>query len=87
MKYRDRIDIISRILEVANGGGATKAKMMYKGFLSYSQLREYLTVLTNNDLLSYDEDTQTFKTTEKGLRFLHTYNQLGDVMNAQQQQI
>ena len=33
-------------------------------------------VLTQKDLLSYDLDTQTFKTTEKGLKFLKVYNQM-----------
>jgi predicted transcriptional regulator len=32
------------ILESANGG-ATKTKIMYKAFLSYVQLKEYLAVL------------------------------------------
>ncbi len=84
MKYRSRTDIFSQILEAANGGGITKSKIMYKAFLSYTQLKEYLTVLTDSDLLHYDENTHIFKTTEKGLRFLDTYNQLGDVMNALQ---
>ena len=86
MKYRSRIDIISQILEVANGGGVTKTNIMYKAFLSYAQMKEYLTIVTESDLLRYDIDTQTFKTTEKGLRFLKTYNQMGDEMKAPQQQ-
>jgi predicted transcriptional regulator len=86
MKYRSRIDIMSQILESANGGDATKTKIMYKAFLSYSQLREFLTVLTANDLLSYDLDTHTFKTTEKGLRLLKIYNQMDHVIKASPQQ-
>ena len=42
------------ILEAANGG-ATKTKIMYKAFLSYAQLREYLSVLIENNLLEYLE--------------------------------
>lgn len=75
---------MSQILEVANGGGVTKTKIMYKAFLSFVQLKEFLTILTESDLLSYDEKTQTFKTTEKGLRLLSTYNQLGEVMKVEQ---
>ena len=75
MKYRSRIEIMSQILEAANGGGATRTKIMYKAFLSFLQLREFLMVLTPSDLLSYDGETQTFKTTEKGLRFLDAYKQ------------
>jgi predicted transcriptional regulator len=82
--YRSRTEIISQILEAANGNSATRSKMMYKAFLSYSQLKEYLTVLTECDLLSYDLETHTFKTTEKGLRFLEIYNRISDVVKALQ---
>jgi predicted transcriptional regulator len=83
MKYkRSRTDIICQILETANGSGVTKARITYKVFLSYAQMKEYLIVLTKSDLLSYDLDTQTFKTTEKGLRFLTTYNQIDQLMDA-----
>jgi predicted transcriptional regulator len=85
MKYRDRIDIISQILKIANGGGVTRTKIMYKGLLSYAQIKEYLMLLTEKDLLYYDKDTQTFKTSEKGLRFLDIYNRIGDMINELQQ--
>ena len=86
MKYRSNNDIIKDILDAANdGGGATKTKIMYQAFLSYAQLKEYLTELTETGLLNYDVDTRQFKTTEKGLRFLDTFNQISDVMKAQQQ--
>lgn len=54
MKYRSRTDIVSQILEAANGG-ATKTKIMYKAYLSYAQLKEYLSVLLENGLLEYQE--------------------------------
>jgi predicted transcriptional regulator len=53
------------ILGIANGSDATKTKIMYKAFLSYGQMKRHLMVLTQNNLLSYDLDAQTFKTTEK----------------------
>ncbi len=83
MRYnRDRIDIISQILNVAaNGDDATKTKIMYSAFLSHTQLKECLAILTENGLLDHDHLRQTYKTTEKGLRFLGTYNQLRDAMN------
>ena len=55
---------------------------MYKANLSYAQLKEYVMVLTESDLLRYDLDTQIFMTTEKGLRFLDAYNQMDAVMKA-----
>jgi predicted transcriptional regulator len=48
-------------------------------------LKENLAALIQKDLLWYDEDTQTFKTTEKGLRFLDTYNLIGDMIKEEQQ--
>jgi predicted transcriptional regulator len=84
MKNRDRIDIISRILEAANDGiGATKTKIMYNAFLSHGQLKQYLMTLADKDLLRYDFLTQTFKTTEKGLRFIEIYNKIDDEMKPQ----
>lgn len=76
---RNRIEIIAQILEVVNEGsddGVTKTKIMYKAFLNYAQLKEYLTILTDNGLLSYDVGTQTFKTSKKALTFLKACNQL-----------
>jgi predicted transcriptional regulator len=80
MKYRSRTDIVGLILEAANGG-ATKTKIMYKAFLSYAQLKEYLTVLLEKDVLQYEDETQLFRTTEKGLRLLQMYNQFDEMMS------
>ena len=85
MKYRSKIDIISQILDVANGSGATRGKMAYKAFLNYDKLRENLSVLIENDLLLHDRNTQTFKTTEKGLRFLEIYNEISEMIKKEQQ--
>ena len=79
MKYRSRTEIVSMILEAANGG-ATKTKIMYKAFLSYAQLREYLSVLIENNLLEYLEGMQTYKTTEKGLNLLKMHNEIGQLL-------
>lgn len=77
MKYRSRTDITTQILEAANGG-VTKTKIMYKAFLSYAQLKEYLTVLIENGLLEYIEGEQVYRTTDKGNRFLKIFNQIGE---------
>jgi len=69
------------ILDAANGG-ATKTKIMYKAFLSYAQLREYLSVLIENNLIEYVEVSQTYKTTEKGLNFLKMHNEIGELLSS-----
>ena len=79
MKNRSRTEIAATILESANGG-ATKTKIMYKSFLSYSQLKEYLSVFIENNLIEGLEGTQTYKTTEKGLNFLKMHNEIGELL-------
>lgn len=79
MKYRSRTEIASRILESA-ASGTTRTKIMYKAYLSYAQLKEYLSVLVENALLEYEKGTQTYKTTSKGLQFLKTYSQIGGLI-------
>ena len=79
MKYRSRTEIVSNILEAANGG-VTKTKIMYKAFLSYNQLREYISILIENNLLEYLDGTQTYKTTEKGLNFLKMHSEIGELL-------
>jgi predicted transcriptional regulator len=86
MKYRSRVDIVSQILDTANGSSVTKTNIMYKAFLSYDQLKEKLVLLTEKDLLRYDENTRTFKTTDKGLRFLQIYNLIGDMIKEEDEE-
>jgi predicted transcriptional regulator len=80
MKYRSRTEIVGNILDAANGGGATKTKIMYSTFLSYVQLKEYLSVLIENNLLEYIDGTHKFKTTEKGLIYLKMHNEIGELL-------
>lgn len=80
MKYRSRTDIVATILEAANGG-STKTRIMYKAYLSYAQLKEYLSILVGNGLLEYEEGELKYKTTEKGLRFMKTYSEIGEMVS------
>ena len=86
MIYRSRVDIVSQILDAANGGRVTKTNIMYKAFLGYNQVKEQLAILTEKDLLRYDEDTRTFKTTEKGLRFLQIYSLIADMIKEEEEE-
>jgi predicted transcriptional regulator len=87
MKYLETtLDIVSQILEVAksdSGDGATKNRLMYEVSISHTQLDEYVMMLTERDLLHYDRQMHTLRLTEKGLRFLKTYNEMYDMIKAQ----
>jgi predicted transcriptional regulator len=83
MRRRDNIEIMSQILEAAaakneqsSGGGATKTWLMYRSFLTHTQLNHYLSILADSGLLQYDSLSKKFKTTEKGLRFLKAYREI-----------
>lgn len=78
MKYRSRTDIVSQILEAANGG-ATKTKIMYKAYLSYAQLKEYLSIMTENGLIEYIPGERQYKTSEKGVKFQKTYEHMSSL--------
>ena len=79
MGNRSRTEIVSNILEAANGG-VTKTKIMYKAYLSYNQLREYLTILIENNLIEYLDGDNKFKTTEKGLNLLKMHNEMAQLL-------
>lgn len=61
-------------------GGATKTKIMYKAYLSYSQLVEYLAYLKQNKLIALVEGTELYRPTEKGLKFLNMSVELSEMV-------
>jgi predicted transcriptional regulator len=52
----------------------------FKIFVSYGQLREYLYILIENNLLEYRDGARKFKTTEKGLNYLKMHNEIGELL-------
>ena len=76
MKYRSRTELTSNILEAANGG-ATRTKIMYRAFLSYAQVKEYLAMLTQNGLIAHDVEGEIYGTTSNGIKFIESSRELG----------
>ena len=83
-KYRSKTKILASILDVASKGNSytegkriTKTRIMYKVFLSCAQVQGFLPLLIESGLLEYRQHNQTYRTTEKGLQFLNTYNKIG----------
>jgi predicted transcriptional regulator len=52
---------------------------MYKAFLSFEQLKEYLTVLQEKGLIEYEERQKTYRTTTKGIRLLQLVNNMEEL--------
>ena len=76
MKNRSRLEIIAMILETIGDNGAIQAKIMYKVYLSFLQMKEYLSQIMQHGLIIYDDRAQIYKITDKGRRFLALYRQM-----------
>ena len=94
MKKVDRLSIISLLLEVSSNKSADRIRsqelipptIMYNTLLNNPRLKEYWTGLTELGLLEYDIATNTFKTTENGLRFLEVFSELDQRTREEQQE-
>jgi predicted transcriptional regulator len=73
MVNRDRHDITFEILRKATSG-KKKTELMREVGLSYTQSKNYLSVLVEEKLLEMDEK-RLFRTTKKGLEFLEKCKQ------------
>jgi predicted transcriptional regulator len=81
MRNRDRMKIISRILEAVNGGGGTtRTRITYNAFVSHAQMKDYLSYLEDNGMVYYDLESQKFKITEKGVEFVRIYTEIDEMI-------
>jgi predicted transcriptional regulator len=79
LENRDRLSMISLILEASSTDAHNARKtttIIYNSLLNHPRLKEYWSALTERGLLVYDDITQTFKTTGKGLKFLEVFSEL-----------
>jgi len=76
MKCRDRNEITAQILESANGSRVRLTKIMFDGYLSHTVTKEYLVLLIEKGLIEYLDGERTFKTTEKGMKFLRIHDRV-----------
>lgn len=86
MINRSKNDIIAVILKTASSNrGTLKARIMYEGYLSWAQLKEYLALVVKNGLIKYQERDRTFIITEKGTHFLNIHNELNKLITTRKQ--
>jgi predicted transcriptional regulator len=81
-KRRDRLVIMAEIIGIAKKG-SSKTHIMFKANLSFSQLNQYLTLLSNTGLLEKTaiNGRVIFKATSKGLDFMERQQQVIDMLN------
>src|SRR5258708_39508575 len=79
MKYRSSTEIIDGILN-SIGSGATKTHIMYRAYLSYKQLTEYLGLLQKRELIRFDEGSRMYTITEQGLKFMNLFEVIKELV-------
>lgn len=80
-KRRDRLYILAEILDIAKEG-SLKTQIMYRANLSFTQLNEYLDLLTTMKLIEITEnkDKTIYKTTPKGFQYLQNYKEIIELL-------
>jgi predicted transcriptional regulator len=81
-KRRDKLVIIAEIVGIAKKG-TSKTHIMFKANLSFSQLKQYLALLSHTGLLekSAYNGRDIYKATQKGLEFMERQQQVMDLLN------
>jgi len=80
-KKRDKLYVISEILEIAKDG-TLKTQIMYRANLSFSQLNDYLKFMLKINFLKkiVENDKEIYRVTEKGLNFLQRYREITELL-------
>jgi len=81
-KRRDKLVIMAEIVGIAKKG-TSKTHIMFKANLSFSQLQQYLALLSHTSLLeeSAYNGRVIYKATQKGLEFMEKQQQIIDMLN------
>ncbi|MHB1868384.1 MAG: winged helix-turn-helix domain-containing protein [Nitrososphaerales archaeon] len=82
LKYRSRGEIVSNILRVVASNKATKTRLMYGAYLSYTQIEEYLGFILQQGLISQVSETNLYQLSEKGMQYLNLSDELSQLLVA-----
>lgn len=83
-KRRGTLRIMAEIMEAANGG-RLKTQIMYEVNLSFSQLNEYRSFLTEMGFLRVcvENRRRVYETTDKGRLYIEKYLELSNLLRTQ----
>ena len=82
---RGWLEIIDLVLSVCDQG-TLKTHVMYKCNLNSKQVQQYLDFVVSRSLIEVRQDPVdlkriTYKTTERGRRFMRSYNELAEIFS------
>jgi predicted transcriptional regulator len=78
---RDRLNILAEILDTATES-KLKTQIMYKVNLSFNQVKEYLSYLTERGFLRvrFENRKKFYETTAKGNLFIKNYEEMSNLL-------
>src|SRR5271169_6386345 len=84
---RGWLEIIDLVLSVCDQG-TLKTHVMYKCNLNSKQVQQYLDFVVSRGLIEVLQDpedvkTTIYRTTERGKRFMRSYNELAEIFSTQ----
>ena len=81
-KRRDKLVIIAEIIDIAKKG-STKTHIMFQANLSFTQLNQYISTLTQTGLLEKTmcDNKEIYRATQKGLEFMEKQCQIINLLN------
>ena len=82
---RDRLNIIAEIMEAAKES-KLKTRIMYRVNLSFSQVNEYLSFLTERGFLRVHVENRKkfYETTAKGNIYIENYREMSNLLRPQE---
>ncbi len=82
---RDRLNIMAEIMEAAKGS-QLKTRIMYRVNLSFSQVNEYLSFLTERGFLRVHVENRKkfYETTAKGNIYIENYMEMSNLLRPEE---
>src|ERR1700737_3575130 len=81
MKHRSSTEIMDLMLR-SIGSGSSKTRIMYAAYLSYDQLKEYLRILEDKEMIGLDERSGLYFLKPNGWRYIKVYAEIRELLVA-----
>ena len=79
-KSRISTEIIDSILRSVGTVGSTKTGIMYASYISYAELKTYLSILLDKGFIKQERGTRLYKITPDGAEFLESINEIREMI-------
>ena len=78
LKHRSKAEILSSTTQIYTG--TTMAQIQYEIYVSYKQLKDYLTLLVQYKLIEFVREDKIFRITVSGINALNIYGEMDKLL-------